>query len=593
MDLTRELTDLVRRRPSLPTVLELDLSRGVLSAPPRSPGDFLRAMHVPTVRGIRDGLRAGAKDPKVVGLVVHVGDCPLSAAQVDEVGALIAAFGVHKPTVAFTESFGELSNGLLGYRLAAHAQQIWLQPSGAVGLTGVSLQVTLLRGALDKAGVEPQFGQRHEYKTAANQFAAAEVTEAQREMMQRLADSVLEETVAVVAERRELPSDEVRAAVDAAPLTAADARERRLVDHLGYRDEVYAWLRSEWGAAATGEGEDAAAGSQVDLHYVHRYAAERGGPAMVRNLVDKRRDSVAVVGVHGPIVTGPSTRGSVLGGPTAGSDTITQHLRAAGDDEHVKAVVLRVDSPGGSYVASDAVRREVRRLVEGGRPVVASMGDVAASGGYFISMGASEVVAAPSTLTGSIGVLAGKFVTTGLTDKVDLVREEMTAGERAAMFSSLRGFTDDDWAVLDRWLDEVYADFTSKAAADRGMALDVLEPLARGRVWTGADAARHGLVDHLGGMDVAVDRACELAGLDRERVGLRSVPASAVLSQLRPARSSESPRGETGAGWTGPAGAGAVRVTPGGPEALLLRAATVLGLRLPGVLSLPWQLSFS
>ncbi len=578
MDLARDLASRLTRRSTLPTVLELDLSRGILTGPPRSPAVALRAMHMPTLRGIRDGLRAGAKDPKVVGLVVHVGNCPLSASEVDEVGGLIAEFGTVKPTVAHTESFGELGNGLMAYRLAAHAQQVWVQPTGSLGLTGVNLQVTLLRGTLDKVGVEPQFSQRHEYKTAANTYQATEVTEAQREMMQRLADSVLEQTIAVVAERRELSSDDVRAAVDTSPLTATVALERRLVDHLGYRDEVYSWLRSEWGSEVDGE-------HKVDLLYVHRYDRERGGPAMVKNLVERGKPSIAVVGVQGAIVTGASGNGGP-GGPSAGSDTVTQHLRTAAADENVKAVVLRVDSPGGSYVASDAIRREVRQLVESGRPVVASMGDLAASGGYFVAMGASEVVATPSTLTGSIGVLAGKMVTTGLADKVGLVREEMTAGARADMFSTLRTFDETDWDVLNAWLDDVYADFTGKAAADRGMTIEELEPLARGRVWTGADAASRGLVDHLGGVSVALDRCCELAGLDRETVGVRGVPAVPLLSQLRPARSSEHAAASvTGvdAGWSG--------LTAGGPEATLTRLAGLVGVRVPGVLALPWQIT--
>ncbi|MVA76449.1 signal peptide peptidase SppA [Auraticoccus sp. F435] len=578
MDLARDLTSRLHRRSTAPTVLELDLSRGVLSAPPRSPAVVLRAMHMPTMRAIRDGLRSGARDPKVAGLVVHVGDCPLTASQVDEVGAMIAEFGAAKPTLAHTETFGELANGLLGYRLGAHAQQVWLQPTGGIGLSGVSLQVTLLRGTLDKVGVEPEFGQRHEYKTAANQFTAREVTEAQREMMQRLADSVLEQTVAVVAEKRGLTEDEVRRAVDDTPLSAAVALERRLVDHLGYRDEVYSWLRESWGSPVDGKPE-------VDLHYVHRYEREHGGPALVKNLRDKHRPSVALVGVQGPIATGASSNGG-LNGPSAGSDTVTAHLRAAAADEHVRAVVLRVDSPGGSYVASDAIRREVRQLVEGGRPVVASMGDLAASGGYFVSMGASEVVANPSTLTGSIGVLAGKMVTAGLTDKLGLVRAEMTAGARADMFSTLRGFDESDWAVLDAWLDDVYADFTAKAAADRGMDLAALEPLARGRVWTGADAAERGLVDHLGGVSLALERACELAGLDRDAVGVRAVPGMPLLAQLRPARSSES-TGQNGAD----AHVGVASLLAGGPEATLTRLAGLVGLQVPGVLALPWRLT--
>lgn len=571
-----------------PTVLELDLAQGLLSSAPTTPRDALRALRAPTMRAVRDGLRRAATDDSVAGLVVHVGDCPLSVSQVDELAELIKDFGRHKPTLAWSETFGELTSGLYGYRLASHCQQVWLQPSGTLGIQGVLLGVTLLRGTLDKVGVQPEFGQRHEYKTAANQFNAHEVTEPQREMMQRIADSVLDETISRVAERRTLTPEAVRAAVDAAPLTASEAIEHRLVDRIGYRDEVYGWITENWGRVPAApplplQQQSGGDGPRVQLQYVHRYAKQRVGQ-FAQQLANRRQPAIAVVGVQGAIVTGPGRR-SALQGPQAGADTVCAQLRAAGRDAHVRAVVLRVDSPGGSYVASDAIRREVVRLRESGRPVVATMGDLAASGGYFVSMAANEIVTNPTTLTGSIGVLAGKMVTTGLTDKLGLVREEMTAGDRAAMFSTLQQFSDEQWAALDRWLDEVYADFTGKAAADRGMELAELEPMARGRVWTGADAVARRLADHVGGMDLALDRACALAEVDRASTTVKSGPALPFLAQLRPAESSESGHTDTTAAPSTPLAGASVT---GGLEGLWRFAAGALGLSVPGVLSLPF-----
>lgn len=565
----------------LPVVLELDLAHGILSSAPSNPRDALRALHAPTMRAVRDGLRRARTDDRVAGVVVHVGTCQITPAQADEVAALLVAVGRDKPTLAWSETFGELTSGLFGYRLAAHTQQIWLQPSGTLAIQGVALGVTLFRGSLDKVGITPEYGQRYEYKTAANQFTAREVTEPQREMMQRIADSILDETVARVADRRHLDPTAVRSAVDAAPLNATDALAAGLVDRIGYRDEVYAWINENWGAVLPGSDDP-----QVHLQYVHRYAKESGGGALLKQLRDRNRPGIAVVGVQGGITTGVS-RQSPLQGQSAGADTVCAQLRAAGRDDQVKAVVLRVDSPGGSYVASDSIRREVVRLRESGRPVVASMGDVAGSGGYFVSMAANEIVANPTTLTGSIGVLAGKFVTAGLSDKLGLVQDQMAAGARATMFSGLTGFTEDQWDVLNHWLDEVYADFTGKAAADRGMALDVLEPLARGRVWTGADAAERGLVDHLGGIDLALDRACALAGVDRDAVGLRGGPAFSLLAQLRPSESSESPRGSSRM----PAGQGSLPLLGAGPEALWRTALSLAGVEVPGVLSMPFRVT--
>ncbi len=540
------------------TVLEVDLSAGVVFGPPRSPLDALRLRQAPTVRALGDALRRAADDDDVLGLLLHVGTCPLTLAQADEVAALVADFSQSKPSVAWTETFGELTSGLAGYRVAVSARDVWLQPSGALGLTGVHLGITLARGGLEKLGVEPQFGQRHEYKSAADQFAATEVTAANREMMQRLADSIVDDTVTRVAARRRLTTAQVRDAMATAPLSAAAAVEAGLVDRVGYRDEVYAWARETWTPA-------------WEPRYAHRYAPARG--RQLRAAARRHRPAVAVVDVNGPIVLGP-------GNPRqAGGESVCARLREVGRDDDVRAVVLRIDSPGGSYVASDAVRREVLRLREEGRPVVATMGTLAASGGYFVAMGADEVVAQPTTLTGSIGVLAGKFVIERLLDRAGLVHESIDSGPRAAMMAAGRPFTDDDWRVLDAWLDDVYADFTAKAAADRGLDLAVLEPHARGRVWTGADAAERGLVDHLGGSRLALERVCTLAALDPADVRVQAPSPLDFLRRLKAPESSEAP-------------AAMALTEPAGPEALLERLASAVGLALPhGVLSMPAQIT--
>ncbi|HVH21156.1 MAG TPA: signal peptide peptidase SppA [Pseudonocardia sp.] len=563
-----------------PTVLELDLSHGVRSAPPPSPLAALRQRRTPSMRSIRDGLRKAAADPKVLGLLVHVGACPLTLAEADEIGGLIARFSKVRPSIAWTESFGELSSGLAGYRVAINAREIWLQPSGALGLTGVHLGITLLRGGLEKLGLDPQFSQRHEYKSAADQLAATEITEANREMIQRIADSLLADTTARVAQRRGLDHAAVTSAIERAPLPAPAALEAGLIDRIGYRDEVYAWTRENWPAPSAGQDEGEGA-PRFALRYAHRYGKQSVSD-QVERVVRRNRPRIAVVDVIGPIIVGAGRPG---GGGQAPSDAVTARLRAAGRDPHVKAVLLHVDSPGGSYIASDAIRREVLQLRDSGRPVVAAMGTVAASGGYYVSMGADEIVCQPSTLTGSIGVLAGKLVTERLLDRMGVVHASIDAGPQAAMMASGAPFTEHQWRVLNSWLDEVYADFTGKAATDRGLALAEMEALARGRVWTGVDAAAHRLVDHLGGMDLATDRACALAGVDRDEVQLVSGPPLPFLAGLHPDESSESTGGTQidlpfGNPWSG------------GPDALLAAFADWAGLAVPhGVLSLPYRMT--
>ncbi|MBI4901711.1 MAG: signal peptide peptidase SppA [Actinobacteria bacterium] len=544
--------------------LEIDLDRGVLRAAPDNPMEAFRAINAPTINALSQALREAVTDERVAGLVVHVGTCPLSAALVDEVGAAIRQFGQHKPTVAYAESFGELTSGMFAYRLATAASTIWLQPSGAVVLGGIHVDMLLLRGGLEKLGLDPQFSQRKEFKTAAETYSASEVSDANREMSGRLASSLVEETVALISERRGLTADAVREVIDRGPVSAEEARSLGLVDHLGYRDDVYAEVRSTWGKDAT-------------LQYASRYIGSFSAKAISRLAM---KPMVAVVSVRGGIVSGRPVR-SPLGGAQAGSEVVLEHLRHARMDDNVKAVILAVDSPGGSYIASDTIRAGVLELKKAGKPVVAAMGDLAASGGYFVSMGATEIVASPSTLTGSIGVFGGKVVNQGLYDKLGLVREDVQSGRLADMFAGNRGFSEDQWRILDRWLDQVYDDFTTKAAADRGMLVDELEPLARGRVWTGADAKERRLVDHLGGREVAIERACALAGLDRDKVAVRPLPLLGLLERLQPAQSSEHPGGLNGFG--------AVL----DPLRLLSSLATELGLVPDGVLSMPYRVRIS
>lgn len=274
------------------------------------------------------------------------------------------------------------------------------------------------------------------------------------------------------------------------------------------------------------------------------------------------------------------------GQEVAASGVVCDRLRAATEDDTVRAVILRVESPGGSALASDEIWRAVRRLGEV-KPVIASMGNVAASGGYYVSMGAHEIVAHPSTLTGSIGVVAGKFVTQGLYDKLGLVREGIDIGARAGMLAAEHGFTDEEWGVLNRLLDDIYRDFTTKAAEGRNMLVEELEPLARGRVWTGSDAQERGLVDHLGGVAMALKRACALADLDESSVNLRAVGSTSLLARIRPAESTEAANAMVTASASPLEPLGALVATLGQShpiESLLAR------LGAPGILSLPWSI---
>ena len=503
-------------------LLELDLTRGVLETPPSSPVAAFRSRHLPTLRELVGALRKGARDDTVVGLVAHLGGQRLSLAQVQDLREAVADFRTSgKTAVAWSESFGETGHGTVPYYLATAFDEIWLQPSGDLAITGISVQAVFVRGALDKAGVIPQFGKRREYKTAADTFTEKEMTEPAREMASRLAESAYEQIVEGIAVRRRLDSARVRELVDSAPLPAQTGLEVGLVDRLGYRSDVYDELRKGLG--------------ETTRLLAERYI--RRGP---RTLEDVRKTLpwpekpvVAVVRVSGGITVGRNSS-NPLGGSGSGSDTVGAALRAVADNDKVKAVVLRVDSPGGSYVASDAIRNEVLRLRSTGRPVIASMGSVAASGGYFVAMPADLIVAQPGTITGSIGVLSGKGVVRDALGRIGISQEAVSEGENARMYSAQEEFTDEQWARLEETLDRIYKDFVAKAAQDRGLPEDQLESLARGRVWTGADAHARKLVDELGGFQHALTLACNRAGLDRDNIALATVPHRTLLDRLRP-----------------------------------------------------------
>lgn len=536
-------------------VLELDLARGVLVAKPSNPLQAIQLLNSPSLSALRAHLAEAATDDRVKGLIVHACPSATPLAVTEEIGQLVEEFGKFKPTMAWAESFGELVQGLSAYHVATAAQQIWVQPTGMLSIEGVEVSILLLKGLLNKVGIEPQFEQRKEYKSAAEQYSADQVSEANREMTTRLGQSLVDEIVASVARRRKLSVEQVWDAVNASPITPERALELGLIDHIGYRDEAYDAVLKEWDADAE------------DLLFVHRYTNKA---AMAKKL-RLNQPKVAVVSLRGPIVTGRG-KPQGMGGEQAGADVVDEHLRAALRDDDVKAVVFEVNSPGGSAVASDFIRRSVIRLKDAGKPVVAHMGALAASGGYYVSMPATEIVAQASTLTGSIGVLAGKMVTNGLYDKLGLIREAIPIGAAADFFSDAHEFTEDHLRRLNDWLDRVYLDFTTAAAHDRGMEYEELERLARGRVWTGADALERGLVDHIGGQRLAVERACELAGLKVDDVKLAQVGASGMFAALKPANSSESTAAE-------------VRIPDA--ESLLTGVAAKLGIHATGALSMP------
>ena len=533
------LSDKIPGAPGEKVLLELDLSRGLAEAGPSNPIEAIRALRTPLLRTLIEHLRKAQSDDSVVGLIGVMYGGGLTHSQSDELRAAVHAFRESgKPAIAFSAAFGELMAGNVGYHLATAFEEIWLQPASGVGVYGFTAEGTFLRGTFDKVGIEPQFGQRHEYKTAADTFMRTGLTEANREMLTRLVESATEQLVTDIAAGRGIPVEAAQDALAAAPLTAEEALERGLIDHIGYRDEAYAAVRARVGDP------------DPTLRYVERHGVSKFSAVLQQFPAASSKPAVAVVEAIGAINTGHATPGP--GGRSIGSDSLGAVLRAAAKDKNVKAVVLRIDSPGGSAVASDSIRRDIQQVRAAGKPVVASMASVAASGGYYIAMPCNTIVASPGTITGSIGVLAGKFVIRETLEKIGLGRELIAGSPRAAMFSSQQPFDEEEWAVLDAWLDRIYADFTAKAAHDRGMPVEDLRAVARGRVWTGADAHERGLVDVLGGVSTAIDEACRFLGAERGDIQVLPFPKPHPLAAFQPPESSESVSASVGVPAEGP-----------------------------------------
>jgi protease IV len=508
------------RRPQ--TLLELDLTEPLVAPEADDPIARLRARSRRLLRPTLRALHEAADDRHVVGLIAKVGGMwPWGTMQELRRGVqTFAASG--KPTLAWVETFGELgSRGMSAYVLATAFGELWLQPGGEIGLLGVGIETTFVRGTLDRLGIEPQFEQRYEYKNAADVLMRKEFTAAHREALERLAESVFSDAVETIADARGLTHDQVRELVNSGPRTASEAQAAGLVDRLGYRDQAYEAMRAR-------------TGGKPELLFADRWRPHRKlAPP------PHRRGHVALVDVRGAIATGRTRRGPM--GRQAGSDTLSAQLRAARDNDRARAVVMRVESPGGSAVASEVIWREVWRLREADKPVIVSMGDVAASGGYYIACPAEVIVALPATLTGSIGVLGGKLVVDSLLERLGVSTGTVQQGAHALMYSARRSFSEDERARFAATVDAIYHDFVGKVAEGRQRPVADIEAVAKGRVWTGRDALEAGLVDELGGLRDAVRIARERANLpeDAPVLGAVRIPPLARLS--RP-RNSEDPR---------------------------------------------------
>ncbi len=496
------------------TILEVDLEKGIIEEIPDDPIASVMLKDTPVMRDLVDALEKGADDDRVVGLVARVGASRIGMAQIQELRDAVIAFRAKKkPAVAYAETFGEVGPGGGAYYLATAFDQIWLQPSGDIGLTGIILESPFLRGTLDKLGVKPRMDHRYEYKNAMNLYTDKKYDPYYKEAMERLMNSWFSQMVKGISESRHLTEAQVRSLMDRGPFLGKEALDAGLVDALGYKDEVYAAVKKKAGAGAK-------------LLFLGQYLKRAGRP-------HQEGKTIALIYGVGGVSRGESGYSPMTGDATMGSDDVAAAFRQAAADRSVKAILFRVDSPGGSYVASDTIWRETVRAKKAGKPVIVSMGDLAGSGGYFVAMAADKIVAQPATITASIGVLGGKMLTSGFWDMLGLSWDEVHTSANSTIWTGTRDYSPAEWDRFQAWLDRVYADFTSKVAEGRKLPKEKVLQIAKGRIWTGEDAKGLGLVDELGGFPVALRLAKKAAGIpEKEDVHLKLYPPKKTTLEM-------------------------------------------------------------
>ena len=484
-----------RLQPSTPPlsdkiILSLDLTPGLAEGPGEAGWQRVIFGAKPNMRDVLDALVRAETDPRVEGILARLGADDIGLAQVQELRDAIASFRAKgKFAIAFADSFGEFGAGTRPYYLATAFDEIWLQPMGSLGLTGLYSESLFFKGTLDKLGVAPEFDHRGQFKTAANILTETQMTPPQREEVQDLLKSISRQVVNGIAQARHVSPDAVDAAIDRAPLLPDDALQAKLLDRIGYRDDAIAAAHRR-----------APGGELVGLS---TYLDGAGRPY-------RQGERIALIYGSGLIVRG-GTHNALGQSDEMAANTTTRAFRGAVRDPKVRAILFRIDSPGGSVVASETIWHNVVFARERGKPVIVSMGNVAGSGGYYVAAPADKIVAEPATLTGSIGVLAGKLVIADLLKKIGVTTDAVQSGANAAMFSATSGFSPLARARLRAFLDATYKGFKDHVASGRHMTPEAVEAVAQGRVWSGEEAKKNGLVDALGGYQVALRLAREAA----------------------------------------------------------------------------------
>lgn len=496
-------------------ILELDLRDPLTDQSPQNPlAGFGQRSN--SVMGVIETLHRAESDDRVKALLIRLPDGGIEPAAADELRQAIRRFRNAGKTV-IAHSQGLYPSGMVTatYMLGASADEFWMQPASSFQVTGLSSEDMFFKRFFDKFDVKADFEQRAEYKNAVNAYLYDDYTPAHRAAQLSWMGSVYTSNLATAAADRKLPAADLRRTIEAGPYLAEKAMQLRLIDRIGQvRDAEQALVKKYGSGADTLAFEDYSRG---------RKRGPVGGPA------------IAVIEAEGAIVTGKDgARNPFTGGGNIYSDNVSEAFYAAIKAKDVKAIVLRLSSPGGSDTASEQILAAVRAAKAAGKPVVVSMGTYGASGGYWVSSQASAIVAQPTTLTGSIGVFGGKLAIGPALARYGVdIRQLGVGSSYAGAFGSSREFTPQERAAFAGWMDQIYANFLTRVAEGRKLPLARVQEIARGHVWTGAQARELGLVDQLGGFYDAVDRAKALAGISGEARLKRMTPPTSSVAAIQ------------------------------------------------------------
>jgi protease-4 len=482
------------------SVLVLNISGSMPDYAPEDPTAKLFGMSQPqSFSSLLTQLRKAKVDKRISAILLDIDFSSLGWGKAEELRRAVAEFKTSgKPVYAYMEYGGNKE-----YFIATAADKIYLPPPGELGIIGLQAQAQFYKGSLDKLGVEFETIAIGKYKGANDPLVRKDLSPEQREVLNAMLDDYYNRLVGTIAETRKKSPEDVRAIIDNAPYNAIQAREQNLIDGTKYRDELYNEIKQQLGYKETENLRTTSASSYKEI--------------TPESLGLNNGERIAVIFASGLITTGKSSDGSFTGSQTIGSDTIVKAVKDAADDDSIKAIVLRVDSGGGSALASDLMWHTLE-YAKAKKPVVTSMGDVAASGGYYIACNSHKIVAEPSTVTGSIGVILGRPVVKGFYDWVGISNDYITRGKNAGLLRDTEKWTDEQRAKVEETAKFIYWDnFVTKVAQGRGRTVEQIHELAQGRVWTGSQAKERGLIDEFGGLNRAIEIAKELANLPADR----------------------------------------------------------------------------